>query len=248
MAADLLIERRGDTLVATANAGEDNIYSPAMIRRLRDAIGDAAADPDMRFVRLAARGRAFCLGRGAPPPAGNGRPSPDALRALAESIVGLNELLQTTPLVVIAEVQGDAAGFGAGLVGNADVAVAADRARLCFPEILSGFAPSIVMSWLPANVARKRAFEMVATGAWIDAGTALRDGLLTEVVPADRLRARVDERIEELGRMSAPALRDVKTFLGRRRGMDIASAAHASVDALVVAALRDSTGGPGPSL
>ena len=94
------------------------------------------------------------------------------------------------------------------------------------------------MSWLPVNVPRKRAFEMVATGAWTDAKTALRDGLLTEVVPADRLQTRVDERIEELARTSAPALRDVKTFLGRRRAMDAASAAQASVDSLVVGALR----------
>jgi methylglutaconyl-CoA hydratase len=238
MADELLIERRGATLVATADAGEDNLYSPAMIARLRDAIRDAAAEPEMRFVRLAARGRAFCLGRGAPAAAGNGKPGADALRALAGAIVELNELLQTTPLVVVAEVQGDAAGFGAGLVGNADVAVAAEHARFCFPEILSGFAPAIVMSWLPVNVPRKRAFEMVATGAWTDARTALHDGLLTEVVPADRLPARVDERIEQLARTSPAALRDVKTFLGRRRGMDAASAAHASVDALVVGALR----------
>ena len=230
MSDELVIERRGHTLIATADAGEGNRYSPAMITQLADTISDAAGDLDMRFVRLAARGRAFCLARGAPPATGNGKPSPDAIRELAGAIVRLN--------VVVAEVQGDAAGFGAGLVGNADVAVAADHARFCFPEILDGFAPSIVMSWLPANVPRKRAFEMVATGAWTDAQTALRDGLLTEVVPADRLAARVDERIEELARTSAPALRDVKTFLGRRRAMDAASAAQASVDSLVVGALR----------
>jgi methylglutaconyl-CoA hydratase len=239
MTDELLIERMGHTLVATASAGEDNVYSPAMIADLRDAIAGAAADPAMRFVRLAARGRAFCLGRGAPAAPGNGRPGPDALRALAGAIVELNELLQTTPLVVVAEVQGDAAGFGVGLVGNADVAVAAKHARFCFPEILSGFAPAIVMSWLPGNVPRKRAFDMVATGEWTDARTALRDGLLTDVVQADRLRARVDERIEQLARTSPAALRDVKTFLGRRRAMDAASAAQASVDALVVGALRD---------
>src|SRR3954469_3649428 len=103
MSDELSIERRGHTLVATADAGEDNMYSPAMITRLADAISDAATDPDMRFVRLAARGPAFCLGRGAPPATGNGKPSPDALRDLAGAIVRVNELLQTTPLVVVAE-------------------------------------------------------------------------------------------------------------------------------------------------
>lgn len=234
---DLLIERQGHTLVVTVDRGDENKFTPAMIEALGDAITDAGRDPEMRFVRLRARGPAFCLGREAPR-ANGGRPSPDAVRALASGIVRVNELCQTTPLVVVAEVQGDAAGFGAGLVGNADVAVAAEEARFSFPEILTGFAPSIVMSWLRTNVPRKRAFEMVATGAWIDAGTALHDGLLTEVVPRDRLERRVDERIEELAALSAPALRDVKGFLGRTRAMDPASAAQASVDSLVIGALR----------
>src|SRR5829696_3285507 len=235
MSDELRVERRGDTLVATADAGEENIYSPAMIKQLGDAISDAAADPDMRFVRLAARGRAFCLGRGAPPPAGNGKPSPDAIRGLAGSMVRVNELLQTAPLVVIAEVQGDAAGFGVGLVGNADIAVAAEGTRFSVPEILAGYAPTIVMSWLSRTVPRKRAFEMVATGAWADAATALRDGLITEVVPGDRLEARVDERIAELAALDATALRDAKGFLARTRAMDPASAAGASIDSLALA-------------
>jgi methylglutaconyl-CoA hydratase len=237
MADELALERRDHTLVATVQRGEENKFTPEMIQRLGDAIEAAGRDPQLRFVRLRARGRAFCLGREAP--AGDGaKPSPDAIRALAGGIVRVNELCQTTPLVVFAEVQGDAAGFGAGLVGNADVAVAAEGARLSFPEILTGYAPSIVMSWLTANVPRKRGFEMVATGAWTDAATALRDGLLTEVVPADRLERRVDERIGELAQLSAPALRDIKSFLARRRAMDPASAAQASIDSLVVGTLR----------
>jgi enoyl-CoA hydratase/carnithine racemase len=151
------------------------------------------------------------------------------------AIVELNELLQTTPLVVVAEVQGDAAGLGVGLVGCADVAVAADGARFSFPEIVAGYAAMVVLGWLPHAVPRKRAFEMVSTGAWVDAETARRDGLITEVVPAERLEARVDERIAELAAFDASALRDVKTFLARTRAMDPRSAAAASIDSLALA-------------
>ena len=91
------------------------------------------------------------------------------------------------------------------------------------------------MSWLPRLLPRRRAFEMITTGEWVDAATALRDGLVTEVVPAERLAARVDERISELSRLPATALRDVKSFLGRTRAMDPATASAASVDSLVVA-------------
>ena len=239
----LTIERREHTLVATVERGEGNRFTPAMIAELGDALERATRDPELRFLRLRARGRDFCLGREAP---GDGdRPSPDAVRAVAASIVKLNELCQTGPLVVVAEVQGDAAGFGAGLVGNADVAVAAASAQLAFPEIRAGYAPAVVLSWLPRAVPRKRAFDMVATGRWVDAERAARDGLLTEVVSEDRLEARVDERIAELAALPAAALRDVKAFFASTRGMDPAAAAAAAVDALVVGVLRASevTGG-----
>ena len=237
MAEGLFIERRGHTLVATVDRGEENRFTPAMVEELADAITAAAREPAMRFVRLRARGPVFCLGReGAGPGA---KPSADAIRSVAAGIVRLNELCQTTPLVVVAEVQGDAAGFGAGLVGNADVAVASEDVRLSFPEILAGYAPAIVMSWLPGAVPRKRAFDLVATGRWTDARAAQHDGLLTEVVAPESLERRVDERIEEMSRLSAPGLRDVKAFLGRTRGMDPASAAQASIDSLVVGSLRE---------
>jgi methylglutaconyl-CoA hydratase len=230
----LAIERDGATLLVTIDNGEKNLFTPAMVGELSGEIRAAAAGPDLRFVRLRARGDVFCLGRPGASREGP-RPAPRAVQAVAGAIVDLNELLQTTPLTVVAEVQGDAAGLGVGLVGSADLAVAAERARFSFPEILTGYAPAVVMGWLPHALPRKRAFDMVATGTWVDAETALRDGLVTEVVAGDRLEARVDERIAELEALDATALRDVKSFLARTRAMDPASAAATSVDALALA-------------
>jgi methylglutaconyl-CoA hydratase len=238
MAIDgLVIERRETTLHVTIEHGEQNLFSVAMVNELCDEVRAGAGEPGVRFVRLRGRGEVFCLGReGA---SREGAPPPRAVRAVATSIAGLNELLQTTPLVVVAEVNGDAAGFGAGLVGNADLAIAAQGARFSFPEIRAGYAPTIVIGWLARAVPRKRAFEMVATGAWVDAEQALRDGLITETVPDDRLEARVDERIEELAALDADALRDTKTFLSRTRAMDPASAVAASIDSLALAVAGD---------
>jgi enoyl-CoA hydratase/carnithine racemase len=234
MAAEgLAIERDGATLRVTIDNGEKNLFTPAMVSELSGAIRAAAAGSDVRFVRIRAAGDVFCLGR--PGASKDGSPAPRAVQAVAGSIVDLNELLQTTPLTVVAEVQGDAAGLGVGLVGGADIAVAATGARFSFPEILNGYAAGVVLGWLPYALPRKRAFEMVATGTWVDAETALRDGLVTEVVAGDRLEARVDERIAELEALDATALRDVKSFLARTRAMDPATAAAASVDALALA-------------
>ncbi|HEY8029169.1 MAG TPA: enoyl-CoA hydratase-related protein, partial [Gaiellaceae bacterium] len=90
--------------------------------------------------------------------------------------------LERTPLVTVAEVQGDAAGFGVGLVALSDVAVAVEDACLSFPEVDAGFAPALVLAWLGELVGRRRAFWLAATGVRLPAGEARDAGLLTDVV------------------------------------------------------------------
>lgn len=228
----LEIERRDATLVATVERGEQNSFSGEMIDGLAEAIDDAGRDGATVFVRLRARGDVFVLGRD------RQGTTPDELRAEAGRIVRINETLRTSPLISIAEVNGDAAGFGAGLVGASDIAVAATSATFRFPEITYGLAPTVVISWAGTLLSAKRAFDMVVTGEPIDAETAVRAGLITEAVPAERVAARVDERIAAMERSSPSALREIKRFFAHVRGMHPAAAAASSVDPLVLASLR----------
>jgi len=228
----LEIERHGPTLVATVERGDQNSFSGEMIDALADAIDGAAADGASRFVRLRARGPVFCLGRD------RQGTTPEELRAEAGRIVRINETLRTTPLVTIAEVRGDAAGFGCGIVAACDVAVASETARFWFPEISMGLAPTVVISWASKLLPAKRAFDMVVTGQPIDAATAATVGLVTEAVPGDRLAARVDERIASMEALDPAAVREIKRFFVHVRTMDAPSAARASIEPLVLGSLR----------
>jgi len=232
MTEGLEIERRGSALEATVERGERNSFSAAMIDALTDAVVEAAEDASCRFVRLRARGPVFCLARD------RGGSSSDELRAEAARIVRINETLATTPLIVIAEVHADAAGFGCGLTAASDIAVASEDARFWFPEIKMGLAPTVVISWASKLLPTKRAFDMASTGEPIDAATALQIGLVTEAVPRDLVPTRVDERIAAMEALNADGLRDVKRFFARARSLDGPAAAAASVDSLVVSALR----------
>lgn len=232
MTEGLEIERHGASLVATVERGEANSFSAEMIDALADAVDEAARDDSCRFVRLRARGSVFCLARD------RQGSSPDELRAEAARIVRINQTLSASPLIVVAEVGGDAAGFGCGLVASADVAIASDDARFWFPEITMGLAPTVVISWASKTLPVKRAFDMVVTGAPIDAETAVQVGLLTEAVPADRVAARADERIAAMETIAPATLRDAKRFFTLVRTMDAPSAALASVDSLVLGSLR----------
>ena len=219
-------------MVATAQRGDQNLFSGEMIDALSDAVEEAARD-GLRFVRIRARGSVFCVGRD------RAGATPLELRDEAARIVRVNDTLRTTPLTVVAEVQGDAAGFGAGLVASADIAVAAESARFWFPEILGGLAPTIVISWLSKSIPYKVAFDMVTSGEPIGAREAERLGLVTAVEPMERLEASVDERLERLAGASAGAIREIKQFFVRTRGLDPAASSAAAIEALALSAVRN---------
>lgn len=228
----LRLETSGPTLSATIDAGEGNLFSREMMDALVDAVGEAGRSEDLRFVRLRAEGEAFCMGRA------KGGTTPDELRGMARRIATVNETLRTTPLTVIAEVNGPAAGFGVGMVGASDIAVASTTATFAFPEIKAGFAPAVVISWAKFMLPPRLLYDMVSTGDPIDAGGALAAGLVTELVAPDALPGRVDERIARLEQVDAFALREMKRFLVFTRAMDPATAALASTDTLVFSGLR----------
>lgn len=206
--------------------------SPGPIDALCDAVDEAARD-GLRFVRIRSRGPVFCVGRDRA-----GKTALD-LRSEAARIVRINETLTTTPLTVVAEISGDAAGFGVGLVAAADVAVAAESARFWFPEIAGGLAPTIVISWLAKTVPYKVAYDMVTTGDAIDARTARSLGFVTEVAGDDGVEAAVDGRLKRLSDASPGALREIKEFFVRVRDLGPTSSASASIDTLALSAVRN---------
>ncbi|MGH9246774.1 MAG: enoyl-CoA hydratase/isomerase family protein [Acidimicrobiales bacterium] len=232
MPEGLEIERRGSTLVATVERGEENSFSGEMIDALADAIDGASSEPGCRFVRLRARGSVFCVARD------RVGTTPDQLRAEAGRIVRINETLRTSPMVTIAEVNGDAAGFGCGLVAASDIAIASEQARFWFPEIRTGLPPTVVIGWASKLLPAKRAFDMVVTGDPIGAATAAQVGLITQAVPTDAVSSRVDERIAAMEALHPEGVRDIKRFFAQVRTLDAPSAARSSVDALVVGSLR----------
>ena len=93
------------------------------------------------------------------------------------------------PQPVIAQVHGIATAAGCQLVAACDLAVAADDARFATSGINFGLfcaTPGVAVS---RDISRKRAFEMLFTGDFIDAQTALAWGLVNRVAPVDELDA-----------------------------------------------------------
>lgn len=166
-----------------------NALSQSLIRDLLAAFAAIAEDRSVRVVILAGNGPAFCAGHDLKEirAANYARSYTEALfgdcAALMQAIVNL-------PKPVIARVHGIATAAGAQLVASCDLAIAADDTRYAAPGVNIGLFCSTPMVALSRNLSRKHALQMLLTGDLIDAATALRFGLVNELVPVAELEAR----------------------------------------------------------
>ena len=220
-------------VVAELDRGPENLFTLADLRELTGLLTDPPEGAHV--LRIRARGEAFCLGR----ERGGTSTAPGVVRGEAQTLVAVTRALRTSRLVSVAEVQGDAAGFGVGVIAACDVAVAVSAARLSFPEVGIGLAPALVLAWLPRVVGERQAFWLTATGEQIPAQRALELGLLNAVVgSAEELRKDVDDRVALLRSRSPRVHADIRDMIRAFGAVGDDAALDMSIDRLVVGSLR----------
>ncbi|MFN3339261.1 MAG: enoyl-CoA hydratase [Dietzia sp.] len=187
----VLVERSGPIARVTLDRPERrNPLSMQMMREATAAIRDLGDDPSCGVVVVTGSGPALSAGHEIGEMIDR---TLDQEREVFDTCVELMESIQAIRQPVIAEVQGHAIAAGCQLVATCDLAVAVDSARFGTPGVKIGLFCSTPMVAVSRNIGRKRALQMLLTGETIDAATAVEWGLVNEAVPADRLRARVDE-------------------------------------------------------
>lgn len=211
--------------IALARPDRGNVLSATEIGELGRAINAAGSRPEVKAVVIRAEGAAFCLGRAPGPPPAT-KPSALAIRTnLAEPILGLYADIRATQVPVIAVVHGEARGFGAALVGQCDLAIAAATATFSFPEMDANLPPTLAMSAVLGKVPPKHILHLVLTRAPISAAEAHAIGLLSEVHPAAELAAAAARTLSRLTDRSRPAICAVKEYLLTAQRLDPAAAA-----------------------
>ena len=117
---------------------------------------------------------------------------------------------------VIAAVAGFALGGGCELMMMCDIVIAADTARFGQPEIKLGIIPGAGGTQrLPRAVGKAKAMDLVLTGRMMDAAEAERAGLVSRVVPADKLLAEALAAAAAICALSSPSLMMAKECLNR---------------------------------
>ena len=188
----LRADREGVTTLTLNRPKHYNALSEAMLAALQTALDQIATDSAIRVVVLAANGKAFCAGHDLKQM--RATPNQDYYTTLFNQCSRMMLTIHQLPQPVIAKVQGIATAAGCQLVAACDLAVAAaGAAKFATSGINVGLfcaTPAVPVS---RNIARKQAMDMLLTGDFIDAQTALAWGLVNRLAPTEQLDAAVDE-------------------------------------------------------
>jgi enoyl-CoA hydratase/carnithine racemase len=161
-----------------------NALNDALADELTDALRAAEADAGVRAIVITGSERAFAAGADIRQMA-----EKSYAEVLAEDFITRNwEEVTRCRKPVIAAVAGYALGGGCELAMMCDFVIAAETARFGQPEITLGVSPGAGGTQrLPRFVGKAKAMDMVLTGRMMDAAEAERCGLVSRVVPPDKL-------------------------------------------------------------
>ncbi|MBS0314752.1 MAG: enoyl-CoA hydratase [Burkholderiales bacterium] len=217
---EALVKRRHDGAIATVTLNRPaqfNALSEAMIEALHATLDAASREHGCSVIVLAAEGRAFCAGHDLREM--RARPEHALQRALFDRCSRLMLHIAELPQPVIARVHGIATAAGCQLVASCDLAIAARSARFATSGINLGLFCSTPAVALNATLTAKRASEMLLTGAFVDADTAERWGLINRAVDDGALEAETQAMAALLASKSPHALASGKRLLRQlRRG------------------------------
>lgn len=219
------VVRRDQGGVATLvlnRPGQFNALSGELLKALGGELSRLANDETVRCVVVAAEGRAFCAGHDLK----EMRATPDkaSYQALFAQCAEVMQRIVELPVPVVARVQGLATAAGCQLVASCDLAVAARSARFAVSGINVGLFCSTPAVALSRNIGRKRALEMLFTGEFIDAGQALKWGLINRVADDEALDETLDELTASICAKSRVALRTGKALFQRQMQMPLREA------------------------
>jgi methylglutaconyl-CoA hydratase len=200
------VERDGPLLrVTLARPERRNAFDAAAIEELTEAFADVG---DARAVVVTGEGPSFSAGADvewmrASAELTRGENVADAmrLRAMLDAIDGC-------PAPVVAAVQGHALGGGAGLVACCDIALAHRDTWFAFSEVKLGIVPAVISPFALAKIGPSAARRYFVTGERFDAATALRIGLVHDVV--EDLPPALDRVLSELASAGPEAARIAK--------------------------------------
>lgn len=191
-----------------------NAFTSRLYEELKWAVRRADADPGVDVIVLMGNGPAFAAG-GDLSEVAERLTDGDDLSMLAFFDALPYDALRQCGTTTIAAIHGACYAAGVLTVAWCDISLAADDATFALSEAVVGLADALAPTALFARIPTPKLKFMLFTGQPISAAEAERNGLITEVVPAGTLGARVDEVIALVRRTTPSARRAFEQHLAR---------------------------------
>ena len=239
-----LDDRDGVRRVTLNRPQVHNAFDDALIAELTAALAEADTDNGVRAIVLAGAGASFSAGADLHwmrrmAQATEGENLADSLR-----LATLMRTLMFCTKPTIAAVQGAAFGGGVGLIACCDIAIGADGASFGLSEVKLGLVPAVISPYVVHAIGLRHARRLFVSGETFDAATALRIGLLHEVVAPEALVPAVEATVKRLAKAGPRAQYEAKQLALRMAGLDSDRAERIDRDnAALIARLRVSAEG-----
>jgi methylglutaconyl-CoA hydratase len=236
----ILYSVEGSTAKITLNRPEKrNALNEVVIRDVKHALREAAANDSVRVVLLSGNGQDFCSGADLSALQKISDASVSDNVEDARSLMQLFVLIRQVQVPVIAAVQGRALAGGCGLATACDLVLASASARFGFPEVKIGFVPAMVLAILRRNVSEKRAFELITLGEEIGAEEAKQIGLVNRVFNDDTFDQEVTAYVHRFEKTSKSAVSLTKGLLYQIDGLAFPEALETGLDMNVIARMTE---------
>ena len=210
--------------------------SSAMIAALHEALDAAADDPDTRVLVIEGPGHIFCAGHDLKEIARR-RADDDKGHAFLTDLFGacarMMLRLANHPKPTIAMVDGIATAAGLQLAASCDMVFASDRATFCLPGVRNGgfcTTPAVAVS---RAVTYRHVMELALSGEALDAGWALRAGLVTRVLAPEALEATVMEFAATLASRNPGPIRAGKAALKAHMELPLEQAYEMATEVMI---------------
>jgi enoyl-CoA hydratase/carnithine racemase len=207
--SDIVTERSGSILRVQLNRPtKKNAMTSAMYDTIADLLNASAKDDDIRVVLWHGAGDSFCAGNDLEDflknPMGPGD-SPQS--RLIDALIAFDK-------PIVAAVHGFAIGGGTTMLTHCDFVYAGESAKFQMPFINLALVPEFGTSYsIPARIGYLRAAELIQLGQRFDAQRAAELGLVTRVVPDQKLLATATQTAQKLAEKPAGALQACKKLM-----------------------------------
>ena len=210
--ANILLERQGPVGIVTLNRPQAlNALNAALIADLAAALDDLEGDPAIAAIVLTGSEKAFAAGADIKEMA-----EKTYIEAYAQDFISGWERVARCRKPVIAAVAGYALGGGCEIAMMCDIVIAAENARFGQPEINLGTMPGAGGTQRLARfIGKAKAMDLCLTGRMMDAAEAERAGLVSRIVPADKLLAEAIAVATRISELSQPIAMMVKESVNR---------------------------------